>query len=208
LLALSGIIIGAFIARADAPTQMLPIHYMVLGVVNPVGFAALRMQAVVLAFPPRDRYANAILRFAVVAGLVLAIFPLLGQVPGVARWYFTSVQNLPEADVSLAARAMLAAGVLPVLQAVRGHAEGVAAWRKRPNAILAGQAVYLASIVTALSLCLHLGMPGYFMGITALLIAITMTLVTVRFGLLWADLEDSFERVPRPRGTEGPNAAP
>ncbi|MDR1284302.1 MAG: hypothetical protein LBK99_26340 [Opitutaceae bacterium] len=208
LLALSGIIIGAFIARADAPTQMLPVHYMVLGVVNPVGFAALRMQAVVLAFAPRDRYANNILRFGIVAGLALAIFPLLGQVPAVARWYFVGVQNLPEVDVPLAARAMLAVGVLPVLQAMRGHAEGLAAWRKRPNAILAGQAVYLASIVTVLSLCLHFGTPGYLMGIMALLVAISMTLVTVRFGLLWADLEDSFERVPRPRGTEGPNAAP
>ncbi|EIP99088.1 hypothetical protein OpiT1DRAFT_03592 [Opitutaceae bacterium TAV1] len=208
LLAFSGIIIGAFIARAEAPTQMLPVHYMVLGIVNPVGFAALRMQAVVLAFPPGDRYANNLLRFAIVAGLVLAIFPLLGQVPTVARWYFVNVQNLPEADVPLAAGAMLVVGVLPVLQAMRGHAEGLAAWRKRPNAIMAGQAVYLASIVTTLSLCLHFGTPGYLMGITALLVAITVTLVTIRLGLLWADLEDSFERVPRPRGTEGPNSAP
>lgn len=208
LLAISGIIIGAFIARSDAPTQMLPLHYMVLGVVNPVGFAALRMQAVVLAFQPKDKYANNILRFGIVAGLMLAVFPLLGQVPAVAQWYFVKVQNLPEVDVPMAVRAMLAVGILPVLQAMRGHAEGLAAWRKRPNAILAGQAVYLASIVSTLSLCLHFKTPGYLMGIIALLVAITITLVTIRLGLLWADLEESFDRVPRPRDADEESAAP
>jgi hypothetical protein len=199
LLALSGIIVGAFIARADDPTRMLAVHYMVLGVINPVGFAALRIQAVVLAFQPRDNRANNILRFAVVAGMILAIFPLLGQIPSVAKWYFVEVQNLPLDDVPLAARAMLAAGFLPVLQAMRGHAEGLAAWRKRPNAILVGQAVYLASIVTALSLCLPFKAPGYLMGVTALLVSITMTLVAIRLGLLWVDIEESFGRIPRPR---------
>ncbi|MDR1497946.1 MAG: hypothetical protein LBS59_06015 [Puniceicoccales bacterium] len=196
LLALSGIITGAFIARADSPTQMLPVHYMVMGIINPVGFAALRIQAVVLSFPPKDNYANNLLRFGFVAGIVLSIFPLLGQIPAVAQWYFVKVQNLPPADVPLVSSAMLAAGFLPVLQALRGHAEGLAAWRKRPNAILVGQAVYLASIVTTLSLCLHFKMPGYLMGVTALLVSITMTLIAIRLGLLWVDIEESFGRIP------------
>ena len=53
LLSAAGIMVGAFIARAPEPARMLPVHYVTMGIVNPVGFAALRMQAVTLAFPPK-----------------------------------------------------------------------------------------------------------------------------------------------------------
>jgi len=185
LLAISGFMVGAFIARADDPTRMLPIHYVTMGIIIPMSFAAMRMQAVVLAFRPHDPRATDILRFALMAGCVLMLFPLMGQIPAVAHWYFGTVQNLPSADIPLAMRAMLVAAALPVIQAVRGHAEGLAAYLKRPNAVLAGQAVYLASMLCALFICLNMGMPGYLMGITAVWVSVLLTLFTVRIGLVW-----------------------
>jgi hypothetical protein len=204
LLAISGFMIGAFITRAAEPARMLPIHYVTMGVVNPVSFAAIRMQAVVLAFPPRDKGDHSVFRFALVAGVLLALFPLVGQIPAVATWYFGSIQNVPAGDIPLAMRAMLLVSVLPIIQSLRGHAEGLAAWRKRPNAILAGQAMNLASLVCVLFIMLNLGVPGYLMGVIAILVAVVMTFVTVRMGLIWADMEDTFGEPPRGvRSVEG-----
>ena len=197
LLSISGIMVGAFIARADEAARMLAIHYVTMGIVNPVSYAGLRMQAVVLAFSPKDRRATAILRFALVSGCVLSLFPLIGQIPAVADWYFGVVQNLPAADIPLAMRAMLIVTVLPIFQVVRGHAEGLAAWLKRPNAILAGQAVYLASMVCTLFVCLSMGMSGYLMGITAILVSVLLTFFTVRIGLVWAEMEEQFGHAER-----------
>ena len=203
LLACAGFMIGAFIARADDPARMLPIHYVTMGVVNPVGFAALRMQAVVLAFPPRDKRDHRILTFALVAGVLLAVFPWVGQIPAVAHWYFGQIQNVPAGDIHLAMQAMMLVSVLPIVQSMRGHAEGLAAWRRRPNAILAGQAMNLATLVCVLFLGLTFGLPGYLMGVIAILAAALMTFVTVRMGLLWdEEMEATFGRTPRVRASE------
>lgn len=203
LLATSGFMIGAFIARAAEPARMLPIHYVTMGVVNPVGFAALRMQAVALSFPPRDKQDHRMFLFALTAGAVLSLFPLIGQIPSVARWYFGEIQNLPTPDIPLAMRAMLLVSILPIIQSMRGHAEGIAAWRRRPNAILAGQAMNLASLMLALFVALHLGVSGYLMGVISIVIAVTMTLSTIRMGLVWAEMEDALNPTPRVRGVEG-----
>ena len=204
LLATAGVMIGAFIASAADPVRMLPVHYVTMGVVNPVGFAALRMQAVVLAFPPAHKEDHSVFWFALAAGFLLAVFPLVGQIPAVANWYFGQIQNVPAGDIPLAMRAMLLIPVLPIIQSLRGHAEGLAAWRRRPNAILAGQAMNLASLVCVLFIALTFGVPGYLMGVIAILVAVVMTLVTIRLGLVWAEMEDTFGRPPRGlRSAEG-----
>jgi len=190
LLAMSGFMVAAFVSRAADPIRMLPIHYVALGIVNPVSWAAMRMQAVVLAFPPVDRGASRTFRFACLAGLALAGITLLGQIPAVARCYFGSIQNLPDEDIPLAKVVMLIACGIPMLQALRGHAEGLAAWRKRPNAILAGQAVYLAFLVCSLFFFLHLGVPGYLMGVCSIAIAVAASLCTIRMGLAWDEFGD------------------
>lgn len=204
LLACSSFMIGAFIARAGEPERMLPIHYVTMGVINPVGFAALRMQAVALSFPQRDKNDHRVFWFALATGCLLSVFPLVGQIPAVANWYFGTAQNLPLSDIPLAMRTMLLVSVLPVIQSLRGHAEGLAAWRKRPNAILAGQAIYLASLVCVLFVTMNMGTPGYMMGAIAILVSVVMTLLTIRMGLVWAEMEDEFGRPPRGlRNAEG-----
>jgi hypothetical protein len=162
-LSLSGFMVGAFIARAADPIRMLAIHYIAMGLVNPVSFAATRLQAVVIAFPPRDLHDTRTLRFALAAGLVLALLPQIVQIPPLSALYLGHVQNLPPGDVPLARLAILVMALFPLAQAFRGHAEGIAAWARQPNAILAGQAVYLSTLVVFLFAGLSFHLPGYLM---------------------------------------------
>ena len=187
--------VGAFIARAADAERMLAIHYVTMGIVNPVSYAAIRMQAVVLAFPPVDSRGHPLFRFALAAGLGLMLLPLMGQIPAIAGWYFGTIQNLPTQDIPLAMRAMLTITLLPIIQTIRGHAEGLAAWMRRPNAILAGQAVYLAAIVCSLFVCINTGVLGYLMGVISYLVAVSLTFLTVRMGLILADEEIDMKSV-------------
>ena len=62
----------------------------------------------------------------------------------------------------------------------------------------------LASLMCTLFVALNLGTPGYLMGVVAILVAVVMTLITIRMGLVWADMEDTFGRPPRGvRSAEG-----
>ncbi len=204
LLSISSFMVGAFIARAADPLRMLPIHYVTMGVINPVSFAALRIQAVVISFASEvDRNAHAVLRFALIAGSILAIFPLAIQIPCIADWYFGSIQNLPRIDIPLAVQSAAAVSILPILQTIRGHAEGLAAYRKRPNAILAGQAVFMGMLICTLFIGLSLNLPGNLIGVVALLVAVLFTAITIRLGLVWAEMEDQLDKPNNERFPEG-----
>jgi hypothetical protein len=190
LLGLSGFMVAAFVSRAPEPIRMLPIHYISLGIVNPLAFAAMRMQAVVLSFPPKDRHASQTFVFSIIAGLTLAGITLIGQIPPVARYYFGKLQNLPAEDIKLAMRVIMIVSLKPLISALRGHAEGLAAWRRRPNATLAGQAVNLATLVCSLFVFLNLGVPGYMMGALADICAGLATFLTIRMGVAWSEFEN------------------
>ena len=201
LMSLSAFMVAVFISRAESSETSLAIHYIIMGVINPLGFAAIRMQSVVIAFPPAIYGKRRVAAFAVCAGLLLSSCSIFMQIPQVAQWYFGKVQNLPPEHVALAQNAMLLIGLLPLVQSLRGHAEGLAAIKRRPNAILAGQAVYLATMVLVLFVLLSTeALPGYLMGAAAIHLAAFMALVTVRAGLVWGEFEDSYgnpaERVP------------
>jgi hypothetical protein len=152
LLSIAGVMIGAFIAHAAEAARMLPIHYVTMGVVNPVGFAALRMQAWCWAFPPSDRATTRSSSSRWPQASCWRSFLWWGDT-SVAKWYFGEIQNVPLATFLWRCAPCLQISVLPIIQSLRGHAEGLAAWRKRPIAILAGQAVNLASLVCASSPC-------------------------------------------------------
>jgi len=204
LLSISSFMVGAFIARAAEPLRMLPVHYVTMGVINPVSYAALRIQAVVISFASEaDRHAHAVFRFALIAGTILAIFPLAIQVPSIANWYFGTIQNLPQIDVPLAVQSATVVSILPILQTIRSHAEGLAAYRKRPNAILAGQAVYMGMLLCTLFIGLSLNLPGNLIGVVALLVAVLFTAITIRLGLVWAEMEDQLDKPNNERFPEG-----
>jgi len=164
LMTLAGMILGGVIARAAEPERMLPAYYLALGLANPAAYAASRVQNVIIAFPPRGRDDTKVLRFSVVAGLVLSFIPLIVLLPGLADWYYVSVQRLPAADLPLVYTSALLFVGFPITVALRCHREGLAALAHRTPAILAGDIAYIAALAVASSFCLALRAPGNVIG--------------------------------------------
>lgn len=193
LFAASAFMIAIFLGRTPDSELSLSVHYIVMGLANPLGLGALRTQPTVIAFPPESDADTRMFKFAIGAGIALGLVALLAQLDSAAAWYFGKIQNLSPHGVACAKQAILWMALLPVLQSMRGYLEGIAALRRRPNAILAGQAMYLATMVSVLVMLqtTHL-VPGYMMGTTSLLCALAMALVTVRIGIIRTDFEDSY----------------
>ncbi len=193
MLSASVLMIAAYLARTPDPATSLPIHYIVVGIVNPFGFAALRMQAVTIAFPPAECGRRNLLGFVTGCAALLCTCSFVAQIPAVANWYFGSVQNLDASGILCAKRAILVLALVPVVQAFRGHAEGLAALRRRPNAILSGQATYCATMLTVLSVLIwQRRVPGYMIGVIALVSAQAMALLTLHIALAANDIADRF----------------
>ncbi len=189
-LSLSTFVVGAFLARTPEPTRMLAIHYLVMGLINPVSFAATRLQAVVIGFPPLNRFDNRTFRFALGTGILLGLIPQLVQHPVLSTLYFGRIQNLPLSDIPLARIALLLLALYPIVQALRGHAEGLAAWARQPPAILAGQSVFLSVLCLALMAFLAFHVPGFLMGGLALLLASLTSGATIRLAV-WGASEQA-----------------
>jgi len=189
LLTFSIFMLNAIINRAPDGAAMLAVHLVAIGLVNPLSFGALRNQAVAIGFPPRSLRDQRTFLFALASGICLSFVLLALQLPGVSGWYFCRVQSLAAWQLPLARRALWVAMLFPVLQALRGHAEGLAAWRRRPNAVLAGQAVFFGVLVAMLVWLFFLKAPGYLMGIVSLCCASASAFATVRLGLALARQE-------------------
>jgi hypothetical protein len=164
LMTLSGMILGAVIARAGRPEHMLPVYYLAAGLANPAAYAASRVQNVVIAFPPRGREDAQILRFSTAAGAISSLIPLLFLLPGLAHWYYVGVQRLPPADLPLVYTTALLFVGFPIAVAMRCYREGLAALEHRTPTILAGDFAYMAALAVAASACLALKVPGNVIG--------------------------------------------
>ena len=179
LLMLSPVAIAAFVGRTADANDMLAIHYVTIGVANPVAFAALRMQTVAIKFPPEYAGDRRLLAYAVAAGLLLGVVPLVFSTPLVGGWYFGTYQNVPPRIVGTARLAIGIYSLIAVIHAVRARVEGLAALAKRPKAIMAGQIAYTASLFTVCSILLPLGVRGWAMAVTAIFIAPVCVTATI-----------------------------
>ncbi len=179
LLAMAPFMVAAFVGRSENPIAMLAIHYVTIGIANPVAYASLRMQAVAIQFPPEYSGDRRMIRFALAAGLCLGLIPLVIATPQVSSWYFNAVQNLPEKDIGIAQTVMCIYALWPMVQTMRGYAEGYSAWVKRPSAIMTGQIVHLAVLVATLAVSLCSGMAGWRMPVTAIFAANTSALIAI-----------------------------
>ncbi len=189
LLAASSIVLNAVINRTPDGANMQTIHVIAMGIINPISLGALRTQAVAIGFPQCGKHDHRTFYFSLYAGIVLCGVILLLQLPLFSNWYFIDLQNLLPKDLPLAKESLLLAAIIPLLQTIRGHAEGLASYRKRPNAVLAGQAAFLSTLVISLLICFELNVPGYKMGVISLAISMLATGLTVRLGLLLAQFE-------------------
>ena len=171
LLMLSPLCIAAFVGRSANPTDMLAVHYVTLGVANPVAYAALRMQAVSIQFQPEYDGDRRLLVYAVLAGLLLGVIPLVFSTPLVGNWYFGHYQNVPERILDTARLAIGIYSLICMIHAVRGRVEGIAAARKRPKAVMAGQIFYTVGLFTACVILLPLGCAGWAIAVAAIFVA-------------------------------------
>ncbi len=184
LLAAAPFMVAAFVGRTENAVAMLAIHYVTIGLANAIGYAALRMQAVAIEFPAEYEGDNRTFRYAVYAGLTLGLILVIAVLPGIGTWYFHTVQSLPLEDLGKSRLVMLIYAIWPVIQTIRGHAEGTAAVRKRPVAVLLGQIAYLSTLVAMLATSLKMGMPGWAMGVSAIIVATAVTAITV-YACMW-----------------------
>lgn len=171
LLMLSPVAIAAFVGRTVDPKDMLAIHYVTLGVANPVAYAALRMQTVAIKFPPEYAGDRRLLAYAIVAGLLLGIVPLVFSTPLIGEWYFGLYQNVPPRIISTARLVIGLYSLIAVVQMIRARVEGLAVLAKRPKIIMAGQIVYTVSLFAVCAILLPMGVPGWAMAVTAIYIA-------------------------------------
>jgi len=179
-LVLATITVAAFIARAADPERVLPAYYLALGLVNPLAFAATRIQTVMLAFPPTATFQRRTLRFALAAGLVMGLLPLTFILPGIAELYYVQLQNLHPDDLILVRKTAAALVLFPLVVAIRAQSEGIAAWLKKPFAVLTGHAALLATIAGAGFTALGLAVPGYFIGAGCLTLGSLVSAATMR----------------------------
>ncbi len=171
LLAMAPFMVAAFVGRTENSIAMLAIHYVTIGVANPVAYAALRMQAVAIQFPPEYGGDWRMIKFSMATGLLLGLIPLVIALPCISNWYFGTMQNLPAEHVYIAQTVMCVYALWPVVQTLRGHAEGYSAWAKKPSAIMVGQIVHITSLIVTLAVSLSQGMEGWRMPITAIFAA-------------------------------------
>ena len=179
LLACSPLVVAAFVARTADAADMLAVHYVTLGVANPVAFAALKLQTVAVKFAPERPGDRRLLAYAVVAGLLLGVIPFVFATPAVGNWYFGTFQNVPARILPTARLAIGLYALIAVIQAVRARIEGIAAARRRPKAVMWGQIAYTVSLFATLALLLPLGVPGWKMAVTAVLVAPVCVTATV-----------------------------
>ncbi|MBL8029603.1 MAG: hypothetical protein JNL74_24520 [Fibrobacteres bacterium] len=184
-LALSSMSMGAFIARAAHPEIMLSVYYLAIGLVNPMSFAVNRIQAVVLTFPPLFSKDNRTLHFGLLCGAIGGLLPLIFIIPGLADFYYIKLQNLSPENLKFIRQTAFALVFVPFTVAFRLHSEGLAAHFRRPTTILAGQAVYLGSMVTVSFFSLNIGISGNLIGPIAVSMANLFAALTVRYSLLW-----------------------
>ncbi len=189
LLMVSPLIVAAFVGRTENATDMLAIHYVTLGVANPVAYAALRMQAVAIEFPPEYKGDHRLLWFALAAGAVLGVIPFIFSLPHLGGWYFGSYQNVPPRILGTARLAVGIYSFICLIQVVRGRVEGLAALRKRPDAVMAGQIGYTVALLTTLAILRPFGIAGWAMAVTAIFVAPAFAATSVYAALAFRPLK-------------------
>ena len=78
------------------------------------------------------------------------------------------LQNLALADLPLVQTAAWSLVLFPLTVAVRAQGEGLAALRRKPLTVIAGQAAYLATVALTAAMALRAGLAGNLIGAVAL----------------------------------------
>jgi hypothetical protein len=182
-LSLATVILAGIMARAPDPERMIPVYYLALVLASPVAFGATRLQTIVLAFPPADRFQRHTLRFAIAAGAFLGLLPLFFILPGLDRLYYVQLQNLNPADLPWVRQTAAVLTLLPLAVALRAQNEGLATWLKKPLIVLLGHGVFLITASAAGAVALSLGVTGCLIGAASLPLGSLASSATMRLAL-------------------------
>ena len=185
-LVMSALILSAFIARAPDPERILPVYFLAIGLANPVAFAATRIQAVVLAFPPASQEDRLTIRFAIMAGIILGLLPLIFILPEMIELYYVKLQRLPPGDLGLVR--ITAAGLVffPISVAIRAQCEGLAAWQQKPRAVLIGHGCFMLTVIVTGYIFMMIRVPGFIIGAIGLTLGSLVSSMAIRYALGWA----------------------
>ncbi len=170
MMAFSAYAVAGFAARAPEPGIMLPVYYAAVGIMNPLAFAASRMQATVISFAVRGVKNIRLFNFTVFSGLVCGAIPLVFTLPFLSDWYYGALQKIPSGDLPLVKQSAMLLVLVPFAVALRSYVEGWAAFRRNPVAVIAGQGVYLGAVVSAAFFAFNLGAQGNMIGPLALFV--------------------------------------
>lgn len=193
-------LMAAYIARAPNREQMLPVYYLALGLVNPMSFAATKIQAIVIMFSEETKGNFILPKYAVTAGLVLGALPLLFTLPIIGNFYYVHVQNLPIDQMPLIKETALLLFFAPLAISLRSYSEGLAAFNKKTTTFITGQAIYLSAAAVVGFFSLNLGIPGNLIGGIGLICANLASATTMRLAIFWdKQREEEFSK-----GSAGP----
>ena len=144
------------------------------------------MQAVSIQFQPEYEGDRRLLVYAVIAGLCLGVIPFLFSLPFVGNWYFGHYQNVPERILDTARLAIGIYSFICMIHAVRGRIEGIAAARKRPKAVMAGQIFYTVGLFATCAILTPLGCAGWAIAVSAIFVAPVCATIAIYTSLHFA----------------------
>ncbi len=169
-----------FYSYSSDPERFRLIHYVTYGLAVTMFSAALKFQTVTVVFAKTRAAAIRVASFVLVAGAVLgAVLLAVSFIRPFARWYFCSFQKIPLDSLDLASAAVTMGAFVTLLYAMRGLAEGLAAVRLAPRAVLIGQFAYVLVFAGAFAMCAKT-MAGHdhLWGMTAIACATGLSAVT------------------------------
>ncbi|MGI6086988.1 MAG: hypothetical protein ACOYCD_03425 [Kiritimatiellia bacterium] len=186
MLSLAEFMLGAFIARAPNPEQMLPVYYVVLTAVSTIAFSTSRIQTMTLAFYGKSSLGNRrIFIFTLVTGITIGLSHLILLHPVLLNWYYIGLQNLCPADLPLVKITSWAMVLFAPSLALRAYAEGLAAYHKKPMVVLMGQVVCPVTIAVVAFFALNIRVPGNLIGPLALFAANMLGALVIFLAMHW-----------------------
>lgn len=105
------------------------------------------------------------------SGALLGLIPFVFSTPLVGNWYYGGCQNVPSRLLPVTRLVSFLYSFICIIHAVRGRVEGLAAIRKRPSAVMAGQFAYFGALTVSLAAMVPMNVPGWMMALVAIYVA-------------------------------------
>jgi len=105
---------------------------------------------------------------------------LIFSLPGLIEFYYVKLQRLTVQDLQLVRLTAVSLICFPLSVAIRAQSEGLAAWQKKPVTVLAGHALFMATIITSGFTLLKFGVPGHLIGPVGLTLGSLASSATMR----------------------------